>query len=194
MPEALAQLPPQVWQQRWVVHSAATGTRSGRSALPEPLRVQNRHRQPPAPTPAQRAGCAGPSATAAPAPGAISTSNPSSSSAASSSTSCRPASIACAASAGCIRRQRVRLNRVRALLKTPPRLSAAEQAAWQPPAPGQPSAPLDRTSCRAPPPAPLPCPRCGRALVLVGQWRPGQDWRGLLSTAPSGVQRTTRPP
>ena len=31
MPEALADLPPKVWQQRWVVHSAATG--SGQNAL-----------------------------------------------------------------------------------------------------------------------------------------------------------------
>jgi len=31
LPEALADLPPEVWQQRWVVHSAATG--SGQNAL-----------------------------------------------------------------------------------------------------------------------------------------------------------------
>jgi hypothetical protein len=31
MPEALADLSPKVWQQRWVVHSAATG--SGQNAL-----------------------------------------------------------------------------------------------------------------------------------------------------------------
>ena len=84
---------------------------------------------------------------------------------------------------------RAKLKRVRALLKTAPLLSAAEQAAWQVPPAGAPS-----TVAVAPQAPPLPkpgalyCPRCGQALVLVGQWPPAQN-RG-----PAAVQRTTRPP
>jgi len=64
---------------------------------------------------------------------------------------------------------RRKLNRVRALLGQAPRLSEAEQAAWQPPAelseppelaPAAPSGPL--------------CPRCQRPMMCLGSWRPGQ--------------------
>jgi hypothetical protein len=89
---------------------------------------------------------------------------------------------------------RVRFKRVRALLKIPPRLSAAEQATWQPPALSPTTDPVS-----APPPAasaapPRPCPSCGRALILLGRWRPGQDWRGLLVPHALNMERTTRPP
>jgi hypothetical protein len=193
MPEALAQISPRVWQQRWVVHSAATGR--GQEALrylsryvfktatgnrPLQLLPNGRLRWP-----FRHSGT-----------GAW----------------CHieleplefirrflqhvlPVSFHRVRRFGWLHpAARARLNRVRALLKTSPLLSAAEQAAWQPPPPGQPSAPLAAPAAAPPPPPQLPCPRCGRALVLVGHWRPGQDWRGLLSGAPSSVQRTTRPP
>ena len=89
---------------------------------------------------------------------------------------------------------RVRFQRVRALLKIPPRLSAVEQAAWQPPDPSP-----DLQPVSAPPPAtivppPRPCPKCGRALILLGRWRPGQNWCGLLAHHALDMERTTRPP
>jgi hypothetical protein len=97
---------------------------------------------------------------------------------------------------------RVRFNRVRALLKIPPRLSAAEQAAWQPPdpSPARPpvSAPPLASTIPAPLASPIPpprsCPKCGRALILLGRWRPGQNWRGLLDHPARHMERTTRPP
>jgi hypothetical protein len=83
---------------------------------------------------------------------------------------------------------RARFRRVRALLKLPPLLSVAEQAAWQGSTPG-PSA----TATAAPQPllpktGALYCPRCGHALVLIGQCHPQQN--GVAAA----VRRTTRPP
>jgi hypothetical protein len=89
---------------------------------------------------------------------------------------------------------RARLKRVCALLKTPPRLSAAEQAAWQPPAQSQSTNPPPAPEPNALPAAALRCPQCGHTLVLRGQWRPGQNWRALIPNPARGVQRTTRPP
>ncbi|HWH69818.1 MAG TPA: transposase [Candidatus Sulfotelmatobacter sp.] len=189
MPEALADLPPQVWKQRWVVHSAAVG--SGQNALrylsryvfktatgnrqlqllpSGKLRWPFRHSQ-------TGAWC---------------------------HVDLQPLEFirrflqhVLPAHFHRVRRfgwlhpsARVRLNRVRALLKTSPVLSAAEQAAWQPPLLDQPSA----VPASAPTPAPLPCPRCGQPMVVAGRWRPGQDWHNLLCDSLPGVQRTTRPP
>ena len=64
---------------------------------------------------------------------------------------------------------KVRGNRVRALLHQPPRLTAAETQAWQPPTEtvASPAVPA------APAPSPVPrCPRCQQALVLLGAWHP----------------------
>lgn len=193
MPEALADLPAQVWKQRWVVHCAAVG--SGQNALrylsryvfktatgnrqlqllpSGKLRWPFRHSQ----TGAWRHVDLQPLEFIR-----------------------RFLQHVLPAHFHRVRRfgwlhpsARVRLNRVRALLKTSPVLSAAEQAAWQPPLPDQPSSPPAAVSASAPPPLPLPCPRCGQPMAVVGRWRPGQDWRNLLSDSPPGVQRTTRPP
>jgi hypothetical protein len=90
---------------------------------------------------------------------------------------------------------RVKLNRVRALLKTSPRLSAAEQAAWQPLIPSPPSHPSTAApSATVPTPMRPSCPRCDGPLVLVGRWRPKQDWREVLGRAAAGLPRTIRPP
>lgn len=75
---------------------------------------------------------------------------------------------------------KVRANRVRALLREPPRLSPAEQAAWQPPR--DPAGQTERPSPDVPPhpqpatknPHPYRCPRCQKAMRLVGAWSPGQ--------------------
>ena len=89
---------------------------------------------------------------------------------------------------------RVKFNRVRALLKIPRRLSAAEQAAWQP----SNLSPAIHTVLAPPAEAitspPLPCPRCGKTLILMGRWRPGQNWRGSLPDHGLDVERTIRPP
>ncbi len=73
---------------------------------------------------------------------------------------------------------RGKLKRVRALLRQRPVLSAAEAAAWQPPQGDLPE-PADAQPS-TPTPPPLKCARCGGALVLVERWRPGQQpaWRG----------------
>jgi hypothetical protein len=75
---------------------------------------------------------------------------------------------------------KVRANRVRALLREAPRLSPAEQAAWQPP--GEPAGETERPEPEVPPhpqpttknPHPYLCPRCQKAMRLVGAWSPGQ--------------------
>jgi hypothetical protein len=72
---------------------------------------------------------------------------------------------------------KVRGNRVRALLREPPVLTPAEQAAWQPPdAPEAelaeaktPDAPAVPVRCAAP-----LCPRCQQAMRLAGDWKPGR--------------------
>jgi hypothetical protein len=83
---------------------------------------------------------------------------------------------------------RANLKRVRALLKIPPLLSAAEQAAWQVPPANALTGPAPVSPPPLPKPATLYCPRCGQALLLLGQSHPQQ--RG--STV--AVQRTARPP
>jgi hypothetical protein len=66
---------------------------------------------------------------------------------------------------------KVRGNRVRALLREKPLLTAAEQQAWEPPAdsqepePARPEAPENKL-CSAP-----QCARCGKAMRLVGSFR-----------------------
>jgi hypothetical protein len=72
---------------------------------------------------------------------------------------------------------RGKLKRVRALLRQQPVLTPAEQATWQPPAAETPE-PGDALPTTSTPP--LKCARCGAVLVLVEHWRPGQRplWRG----------------
>ena len=78
---------------------------------------------------------------------------------------------------------KVRANRVRALLRAPPLLSPAEQAAWQPPR--DPAGETQRPEPDVPPPPPpatqnpppYRCPRCQKAMRLVGAWVPGQRMR-----------------
>jgi len=70
---------------------------------------------------------------------------------------------------------KVRGNRVRALLRTQPVLSAAEQKAWQQggaltPDAARDQAPPTRSAVGAGP----ACPVCQRAMVLVGSWHAGQ--------------------
>ena len=89
---------------------------------------------------------------------------------------------------------RAKLKRVRALLKIPPLLSAAEQAAWQPPAQCPGASPTPAPQPDALPAATLRCPHCGHPLVLVSQWRPGQNGRPLLPNPALVVPRTTGPP
>ncbi len=96
---------------------------------------------------------------------------------------------------------RAQFNRVRALLKIPPLLSAAEKAAWQPPTSSPPTDPplAAQGVCAQPTPLPvrqagLLCPHCGTGLVLVGSWRPGQKVISLPDGSPVGVRRTIRPP
>jgi hypothetical protein len=67
---------------------------------------------------------------------------------------------------------KVRGNRVRALLRQHPVLTAGEKQTWEPPPdPTEPETDLPKTS----PPASVPlCPRCQKALRLVGSWHPTQ--------------------
>ena len=78
---------------------------------------------------------------------------------------------------------KVRANRVRALLREPPRLSPEEQAAWHPPAAPESgeTAPAPATAATTPAPATAPesgsapqYPHCRKAMRLVGMWRAGQ--------------------
>jgi hypothetical protein len=85
---------------------------------------------------------------------------------------------------------RAKLQRVRALLRLPPLLSTAEQAAWTPPAANAQINPAPAVQADVLKPAPLRCPHCGTILIMIGQWRPGQGPRATLPA----VQRTVRPP
>ena len=187
-PAALAELPPQVWQQRWVVHSAAAG--SGQNAL----RYLSRY---------VFKTAAGNRQLQLLPNGRLRWPFRHSGTGAWRHIELAPFEFlrrflqhVLPAHYHRVRRfgwlhpaGRAKLKRVRALLKTAPLLSAAEQAAWQVPPAGAPS-----TVAVAPQAPPLPkpgalyCPRCGQALVRVGQWPPAQN-RG-----PAAVQRTTRPP
>ena len=175
MPAALAQLSPKVWTQRWVTHSAAVG--SGQNALSYLSRyvfktaTGNRQLQ-------------------LLSNGRVRWPFRHSGTGAWSHVDLEPFEFirrflqhVLPASFHRVRRygwlhpaQRVKLNRVRALLKTPPLLSAAEQHAWQPP--NQPAQPNNASSPSQPPL--LLCPHCGHALVLVGRWPPGQNGPPLL--------------
>lgn len=182
-PEVLAELPPKVWQQRWVVHSAAVGT--GQTALqylsryvfktatgnrPLQLRPNGRLRW---------------------------------SFRQSGTRTWRhidlepfeflrrflqhvlPAGFHRVRRFGWLHPAgRTKLKRVRALLKLPPRLSAAEQSAWQPPARGATTAPPSPPAPSTPQPTEPRCPRCGRTLVRLGDWRPGPAWSRSLSVLP----------
>jgi hypothetical protein len=181
-PEALAELPPKVWQQRWVVHSAAVGT--GQKALQYLSRyvfktaTGNRSLQL---LPNDR----------------LRWSFRQSGTRAWRHIDLEPFEflrrfLQHVLPAGFHRVRRFgwlhpagrnKLKRVRALLKLPPLLSAAEQAAWQPAqeiktAPASPPAPSTLQ-----PPEPR-CPRCGRTLLLLGQWRPGPAWPRSLAALP----------
>jgi len=85
---------------------------------------------------------------------------------------------------------KVRANRVRALLKTAPLLTPAEQQAWLPPPqepeefdPPEPLAPLAQSAAAARS-APC-CPNCRLAMTLVASWKPGRAPPILLARAPS---------
>jgi hypothetical protein len=185
-PQALAQLPPRVWQQRWVVHSAAVG--SGQNALRYLSRYvfktatgnrqlqllpNGRLRWP------FRHSATGTWQHIELAPLEFIR---------------RFLQHVLPPSFHRVRRfgwlhpaRRVALKRVRALLKSPPLLSAAEQSTWQVPpaalAPSPPSAPPP-----AIPPAALNCPHCGHTLQLIAHWQPQH------AGTTAAVQRTTRPP
>ena len=194
MPEALADLPPKVWQQRWVVHSAATG--SGQNALrylsryvfktatgnrPLQLLPDGRLRWP-----FRHSGTG-----------------------AWRQIDLQPFEFlrrflqhVLPGGFHRVRRYgwlhpggRAKLKHVRALLKIPPRLSAAEQAAWQAPAQSPEASPAPVPQPDPPPAlAARRCPRCGHPLVLGGQWRPGQNWPAGMPNPALGVPRTTGPP
>jgi hypothetical protein len=66
---------------------------------------------------------------------------------------------------------KVRANRVRALLRQQPLLTAAEQQAWDPPADPDLQAPNIQTPAAC---AALLCPHCHKPMRLVAVWRPGQ--------------------
>ena len=68
---------------------------------------------------------------------------------------------------------KVRGNRVRALLRTQPVLSAREQQTWQGSALPSAAAPDPAPVAPAPPARPA-CPVCQCAMVLVGTWHAGQ--------------------
>jgi hypothetical protein len=183
MPEALADLPAQVWKQRWVVHSAAVG--SGQNALRYLSRyvfktaTGNRQLQL-LPNgrlrwPFRQSGT-----------GAwrhielepfefirrfLQHVLPSSFH--------RVRRFGWLHSAG-----RAKFKRVRALLKTPPLLSPAEQAAWQVPAAAPPTTATAAPQPQLPTPGALYCPRCGHGLLVLTEQN--------SSTAAGG--RTIRPP
>jgi len=193
-PEALAHLPPRVWQQRWVVHSAATGTGQ------EALRYLSRY--------VFKTATGNRRLELLPN-GRLRWPFRHSGTGSWRSIQLEPFEFirrflqhVLPAHFHRVRRYgwlhpaaRVKLNRVRALLKTAPRLSAAEQAAWQPPIPSPPSHPSTAApAATVPTPTRLSCPRCDGPLVLVGRWRPKQDWRELLVRAAAGLPHTIRPP
>jgi hypothetical protein len=194
MPQALADLPPKVWQQRWVVHSAATG--SGQNALrylsryvfktatgnrPLQLLPDGRLRWP------FRHSGTGTWRHIDLQPFEFLR---------------RFLQHVLPGGFHRVRRfgwlhpgGRAKLKRVRALLHIPPRLSVAEQAAWQPPAHSQPSSPAPVPQPDTPSAAAaLRCPHCGHPLVLGSQWPSGPNGRALIPHPALGVPRTTGPP
>ena len=189
MPEALADLPAKVWTQRWVVHSAAVG--SGQKALSYLSRyvfktaTGNRHLQ-------------------LLPNGRLRWPFRQSATGAWRHIELQPFEFlrrflqhVLPASFHRVRRfgwwhpgARAKLKRVRALLKLPPLLSPAEQAAWAPPARNPQYSPGAAPQAEVLKSAPLRCPHCGSKLVMIGQWHP-QPW--LRNSLPP-VQRTARPP
>jgi hypothetical protein len=187
MPQALAELPAQVWKQRWVVHSAAVG--SGQNALRYLSRyvfktaTGNRQLQL-LPNgrlrwPFRHSGTGGWRHIELEPFEFIR----------------RFLQHVLPANFHRVRRfgwlhpaGRAKLKRVRALLNTSPLLSAAEQAAWQVPTAGPPTTATAAPQPQIPTPGALYCPRCGQALVLIGQRHPEQNG------ATGAVRRTTRPP
>jgi Putative transposase len=70
---------------------------------------------------------------------------------------------------------KIRGNRVRALLKEAPILTAQERQTWQTPEePPEDFAPPEPDSQTEVSPRPI-CPRCGRLTVLIASWRPGRQ-------------------
>lgn len=190
MPEALSQLPPKVWKQRWVTHSATVGT--GQDALSYLSRyvfktaTGNRQLQL-LPNgrlrwPFRHSGTR-----------------------AWSYIDLEPFEFirrflqhVLPANFHRVRRfgwlhpaQRLKLNRVRALLNTAPLLSTAQREVWQPPTPAAQPRTASVTSAQTSPPL---CPQCGQALVLASPWRPPQNHPGWLLLAAATVARTIRPP
>lgn len=187
MPEALAELPPLVWKQRWVLHSAAVG--SGQNAL----RYLSRY--------VFKTATGNRQLQLLP-DGRLRWPFRQSGTGAWRHIQLKPFEFirrflqhVLPPSFHRVRRfgwlhpaARAKLKRVRALLKAPPLLSAAEQAAWQVPALDQFASSTPVSLSQIPKPAALCCPRCGQALLLLGQWRL------QMSSATYAVQRTTRPP
>ena len=194
MPQALADLPPKVWQQRWVVHSAATG--SGQNAL----RYLSRY--------VFKTATGNRQLQSLP-DGRLRWPFRHSSTGTWRHIDLQPFEFlrrflqhVLPGGFHRVRRfgwlhpgGRAKLNRVRALLQMPPRLSVAEQATWQPPDPSpgsrpapvpQPDTPQDAAALR--------CPHCGHQLILGSQWRPGPNWRALIPNPALGVLHTTGPP
>jgi hypothetical protein len=187
LPQALLELPPQVWKQRWVVHSAAVG--SGQNAL----RYLSRY--------IFKTATGNRQLQVLPN-GRLRWPFRHSDTGAWRHVELEPLEF--------IRRflqhvlppnfhrvrrfgwlhpgGRARFKRVRALLKTPLRLSAAEQVAWQIPAAGLLTGSAPISLPQSPKSATIYCPRCGQALRLLGQWHPQH------SGPTAAVQRTTRPP
>jgi Putative transposase/Transposase zinc-binding domain len=188
MPEALARLPPSVWKQRWVVHSAAVG--GGQNAL----RYLSRYVFKTATGNRQLQWLPN---------GKLRWPFRHSATGAWRHVELHPFEFlrrflqhVLPANFHRIRRfgwlhpaGRDKLKRVRGLLKIAPLLSAAEQTAWQVPAPAGPLTGSPPTSPpQLPTPATLCCPHCGQALRQIGQWPPQRN--GVFAA----VQRTTRPP
>lgn len=65
---------------------------------------------------------------------------------------------------------KVRANRVRALLRQAPVLSAQEQETWNPP----PDPELDTPPAQGKTAQPVLCPHCQKPMRLVGSWHPGR--------------------
>ena len=184
LPEALAELPPQVWQQRWVVHSAAAG--GGQNAL----RYLSRY--------VFKTATGNRQLQLLPN-GRLRWPFRHSATGAWRHIELEPFEFlrrflqhALPAHFHRVRRfgwlhpaGRTKFQRVRALLKTPPLLSAAEQAAWQVPAAGPSTNETAALQPQLSKPGALFCPHCGQVLRLVAQWHPESN---------AAVRRTTRPP
>jgi hypothetical protein len=183
MPEAMAALPPKVWQQRWVVHSAAVGT--GQKALQYLSRYVFKT-------------ATGNRLLQLLPNGRLRWPFRQSGTNLWRHIDLEPVEFlrrflqhVLPAGFHRVRRfgwlhpaARARLKRVRALLQLPPLLSAAEQAAWQPPASESKSASTPTPQRQASRPVGPRCPRCGGTLVLLGQWRPGHAWPESMAALP----------